>query len=140
MLILRADLVMPEIKRPILETGARLSCLLTAPCGVLKENLRRHCENARVGKPTKQRAQESSIHDHVIVQENNRVRGRFCNAPIVAFGKSVVAVKCQDLNRRKVFANELDTAVFAAVVDNKNIVAASIMSNRLDDRRQTFGQ
>src|SRR5215469_15587506 len=131
LLILRADLVMPEIKCPILETGARLPCLLTAPCGVLKENLRRHCENGRVGKPIQQRAQESSIHDHVIVQEDNHVRGRFSNASIVAFGKSIVAVKCQGLNRRKLFANEFDTAVFAAVVDNKNIVAASVMLNGL---------
>src|SRR5213594_3634577 len=126
------DLFVPEFQETLIKIGAGFTGFL-APVGAGKKDLRGNAKNRRIGKAIEKRPEETAIHDHVVVEEDDYVGLGLRDTPIVPACKTVVAIQREDPHVRKTALDKVHASVGAPVVDDDDVMLASITAYGLQN-------
>jgi hypothetical protein len=125
------NLGVPEVKEPAIEARSSHSGLFPATALIGEKDLRSYCEDGVIRKGIQKRTNESAVYDHVVVEKNDDAGSNIRNPAIVALRKPVITIERQYTHTGKILADELDTSIGAAIVDDKYVVVASVVFDSL---------
>jgi hypothetical protein len=126
-LILREDVIVPEIKKSALKPAAGLARFHPSGRRISEKDLRCYGKNRGILETIQQRSQKVRIHNHVVIEQNHNIRAHRLNTTVIAANKVVVSFKRKNPDLRKPLPDELDASIGAAVVYDKDFMIAALV-------------